>query len=142
MINFNALSPGVESVIQKKIQQADTWACYGRDTSVNLLASPCYADLMIMAAMKTVEAKLPEGYITIGSGMEFTHEALTGAGMTVTVKATLTAVDGERLTFEMIAFDELGEIGRGKHERVIVDEDLHARKAKQRMKDIECQYMK
>jgi predicted thioesterase len=41
--------------------------------------------------------------------------------MTVTARATLKAVDGRRLVFEVSAWDMLEQIGVGTHERFIVD---------------------
>ena len=41
----------------------------------------------------------------------------------VTSAATVTAVDGRTLTFDVGASDDTGEIGRGTHTRAIVDVD-------------------
>lgn len=40
--------------------------------------------------------------------------------MDVRAEATVTAIDGKVITFEIYAYDEAGEIGRGIHKRVIV----------------------
>ena len=40
--------------------------------------------------------------------------------MDVRAEATVTAVEGKVITFELHAYDEAGEIGRGTHKRVIV----------------------
>jgi len=40
----------------------------------HLIASPAYVGLMIDAAVKAVEHRLPEGYVTVGHAMEFTHD--------------------------------------------------------------------
>jgi predicted thioesterase len=69
--------------------------------------------------------------------MEFTHEAPTGAGMSVSIQATVTEVKGNRLVFEIIASDELGEIGSGRHERVVVNRDDWTKKVQERLKPIQ-----
>lgn len=138
MINLNEyLTPGIEAVVQKTVRDADTAAHHGSGALACLLATPAYVDPMIHAAVKAVEKRLPEGFITVGRFMEFTHDAPTGTGMTVTVKAVLQEMDGNRLLFDIIACDELGPIGSGKHERVVVNRDQLMQKAKERMKDIE-----
>jgi fluoroacetyl-CoA thioesterase len=43
-------------------------------------------------------------------------------GMTVTATATLTAVEGRRLVFDVSASDDVELIGQGTHERFIVDQ--------------------
>jgi len=39
----------------------------------------------------------------------------------VTAEAEVTRVDGRRVAFNVTARDEIEEIGRGTHERVVVD---------------------
>ena len=53
--------------------------------------------------------------------------------MTITVKATLETVDGNRLVFRIDANDEIGEIGHGSNERYVVNEAKLWEKAKERM---------
>ncbi|MDR7868633.1 MAG: hypothetical protein RIN56_17690 [Sporomusaceae bacterium] len=143
MINLNDyLAPGIEAVVQKTVRDADTAAHHGSGALACLLATPAYVDLMIHAAVQAVEKRLPEGFITVGRYMEFTHDAPTGAGMSVTVKAVLSQVDGNRLLFDITACDELGVIGSGRHERAVVNRDQLMQKAKERMKDIARNYLK
>ena len=42
-------------------------------------------------------------------------------GQRVTCESTLVEVDRRRLVFEVVAKDERGEIGRGRHERFVID---------------------
>ena len=44
-------------------------------------------------------------------------------GDNVTATAKLTAVDGRKLTFEVSAADSKGVIGKGTHERFIIDNE-------------------
>ncbi|MGE5357527.1 MAG: thioesterase family protein, partial [Bacteroidales bacterium] len=44
-------------------------------------------------------------------------------GDAVRAEATLTAIDGRRLTFNVQAWDSSEKIGEGVHERVIVSRD-------------------
>ena len=41
--------------------------------------------------------------------------------MEVSARAKLVEIDNRRLVFEVEAFDKLGKIGEGKHERFIID---------------------
>lgn len=142
MITLDGLYPGLEAVVQRTVQDAHTAKHHGSGDLACLLATPAYVDQMILAAIDAVEKKLPEGFITVGKHMEFTHEAPTGLGMAVSVKATLTKIDGSRLFFDIVAFDEVGRIGQGKHERMVVNRDQLLKRAKDRMKDIERKYLK
>lgn len=113
---------GTTAVIQRKIEESDTARGMGRDSLETLLATPTYVDLMIRASIEVLKPNFPyqSGFITVGTAMSFVHEAPSALGMTVSVKATLVKVDGNRFFFDIEAFDELGMIGRGTHERQMV----------------------
>ena len=45
-----------------------------------------------------------------------------GSGLVeVTCRSTLVEVDRRRLVFDLVASDEAGEIGKGRHERFVID---------------------
>lgn len=113
---------GMSAVIQKKIEESDTARGMGRDSLETLLATPTYVDLMIRAAIEVLKPNFPyqSGFISIGTAMSFVHVAPSALGMTVSVKATLSKIDGNRYFFDIEAFDEVGVIGRGTHERQMV----------------------
>jgi len=122
------VTPGISEIVQKTVEKKHTGYSYGGGGAMeDLLATPAYVNLMIHAAIQTVDHRLPKGYITVGRTMEFTHEAPTGTGMSVSIQATVTEVRGNRVTLEIIASDELGEIGSGRHERVVVNRDEWAK---------------
>ncbi len=58
---------------------------------------------------------------TVGTHVNFSHEAATPAGSEVIAKVKLTEVEGRRLKFDVEGYDEAGLISRGTHERFIID---------------------
>lgn len=137
-IDVNQLiASGMNGVVEKTVEKKHTGHSFGNEVMEDLLTTPAYVDLMIRAAVKAVEHYLPKGFMTVGRSMEFTHDAPTGAGMFVSVVATVTEVKGKRILFEIVASDELGEIGRGKHERVVVHRDEWTQKVKERLKVVQ-----
>ncbi len=58
---------------------------------------------------------------SLGTHVNFSHEAATPPGLTVTVQVRLTNVDGRKLRFEVEAHDGIDTISRGTHERVVID---------------------
>ena len=132
------VTPGISEIVQKTVEKKHTGYSYGGGGAMeDLLATPAYVNLMIHAAIQTVDHRLPKGYITVGRTMEFTHEAPTGTGMSVSIQATVTEVRGNRVILEIIASDELGEIGSGRHERVVVNRDDWAKKVQERLKPLQ-----
>ncbi|MCD8317915.1 MAG: thioesterase family protein [Paraprevotella sp.] len=88
---------------------------------LEVLATPIMAALMENAAMMAVKEALDEGMTTVGGHLSTSHIKPTAPGQTVCATATLTAVDGRKLTFKVTARDEYGTIGEGEHIRFIVD---------------------
>ncbi len=85
-----------------------------------------YATPMMMCLMEEVSAKclnqfLEEGMTSVGTSISSSHLAATPLGMKVSAEATITAVDGRKISFDIIAYDEAGLIGEGKHDRFIVN---------------------
>ncbi|WP_346352972.1 thioesterase family protein [Azotosporobacter soli] len=125
---------GSSGIAQRTIEHADSSLYHGHGKLKDLLASPVYIDLIIRAAVSAVDPHLPEEFATIGTSFEFRHEKPTVVGMSVTIKATLTAIEGSNLTFSVTAADELGEIGRGTHTRSIIQTDRFLAKVNERVK--------
>lgn len=88
---------------------------------VDVLATPELVRLVEQAAVAAVDPHLPAGIATVGAVVEIQHLAPTPVGMRVEARAELVAVEGRRLTFAVEASDEREVVGRGRHERVIVD---------------------
>jgi fluoroacetyl-CoA thioesterase len=51
------------------------------------------------------------------------HTAPTLPGMEVSIMATVTNVEGRKVSFDVVATDEIEPIGSGKHVRFIVDRE-------------------
>ena len=60
---------------------------------------------------------------TVGIALSITHEAPTPLGATVTAKAIVSAVEGRKITFDIEASDGIGIIGRGTHERFVINNE-------------------
>lgn len=89
--------------------------------SLPVFATPMMVALMEKAACKALENSLDEGSTTVGTKVDVEHVAATPVGMEVTVTATVTAVDGRKISFSVEAFDEAGLIGKGAHDRFVVN---------------------
>lgn len=119
---------GMTGSAETLVERADTAQEVGSG-SLLVYATPCMVALMEGAACNTLEGKLAEGETSVGTRMDVQHLAATPVGMEVRAESRLTAVDGRRLTFEITAFDEAGEIGKATHERVVVKTERFLEKA-------------
>ena len=64
---------------------------------------------------------LETGEDSVGIEIMVRHTAPTLPGMEVEITATVTAVEGRKVSFDVVAKDELEPISEGKHTRFIVD---------------------
>jgi predicted thioesterase len=89
---------------------------------VVVLATPSMIYLMEQASTNAVQPSLEEaGRTTVGTHVDVSHESAAREGEDVEVTATLAAVDGPRLSFQVVAKTGERVIGRGTHRRHIVD---------------------
>ena len=87
----------------------------------NVLATPVMILVMENAALDAVRGFLDPGESAVGTGVDVRHLAPTPVGHQVRAEAEVTKVDGRRLEFNVTARDESEEIGRGTHQRMVVD---------------------
>ena len=102
------------------VRPEDTATRYGSGL-VEVFATPAMVALMEKTCLNSVLAFLPAGFGTVGVKLDISHSSATPVGGTVTCTSLLTELDRRRLVFEVLAEDEKGEIGRGRHERFIID---------------------
>jgi fluoroacetyl-CoA thioesterase len=101
--------------------------------ALDVFATPAMIALMEKAAWTSVQPYLEEGQGTVGISMNITHDAPTPLGMKVKCESELTAVDGRKLTFNVEVFDEKGSIGKGVHERFVIDSEKFQSKANKKL---------
>lgn len=119
---------GLRGVAEALVEKEDTASVVGSGDLL-VYATPCMVALMEGAACESVAPFLAEGESTVGVSMEVRHLSATPVGMEVRAESEVVAVDGRKITFEIVACDEAGEIGRARHERVIVSRDRFLEKA-------------
>ena len=86
-----------------------------------VLATPVMILIMENAALNAVRPYLAPGESVVGTKIDIEHLAATPVGHVVEAEAEVVAVDRRRIVFKVSARDEREEIGRGMHERMIID---------------------
>lgn len=121
-INVNNLPLGLTGSASTTVTAANTAAAM-KSGSLPVFATPAMCALMEEAACAAVNAHLAAGSGTVGISLNITHDRATALNETVLATAALTAVDGRKLTFAIEAQDSKGVIGKGTHERFIIDNE-------------------
>jgi predicted thioesterase len=114
--------PGLTGVVESVVSDKNTAIALGSGV-VPVYATPAMAALMEEASVKALEGALPDDQTSVGVYLDIQHLAATPIGIPVRAEARLTAVEGRRLTFRVVAFDETEQIGMGTHQRVVVTTD-------------------
>ncbi|HOG48846.1 MAG TPA: thioesterase family protein [Anaerolineae bacterium] len=115
-----ALQPGLSGTSELVVGPENTARHLGSG-GVDVLATPELVRLMERAAMAAVERLLPAGSATVGARIDVQHLAPSPKGMRVVARAELVAVEGRRLTFNIEVRDERELVGRGQHQRAIIN---------------------
>ena len=96
---------------------------------VSVFATPMMIALIEKTASEGVKPYLEEGSTTVGTLVNVSHDAPTPEGMTATAVCKVKEIDGRRIAFDVVCYDDKTEIGKGTHERFIVKLDKFNQKA-------------
>lgn len=122
------IKPGMKGSASTLVEREDTAQEVGSGDLL-VYATPCMAALMEGAACEAVAEALGENQTTVGTLLNIEHLSATPVGLEVRAEAEVTDVEGKVITFQLRAFDEAGEIGRGIHKRVLVNSQKFLDKA-------------
>ncbi|HWM83505.1 MAG TPA: thioesterase family protein [Pseudolabrys sp.] len=86
-----------------------------------VFATPMMVTAMENAALNAIRGYLDVGESAVGTAVDIRHLAATPVGHEITAEAQVTHVDGRRVVFDVSAHDEIEPIGKGTHERMVVD---------------------
>ena len=114
------ITVGMKGEVSTLVEREDTAKEVGSGDLL-VYATPCMVALMEGAACEAIAACLSDSQTTVGTALNIEHISATPVGLEVRAEATVTEVAGKVITFDVHAFDEAGEIGKGTHKRVIIN---------------------
>ncbi|MCG8697254.1 MAG: thioesterase family protein [Bacteroidales bacterium] len=89
---------------------------------LDVFGTPAMIALMENTALHMIRPYLPEGSDSVGIMINTKHLKASPIGAEITCEATVTAVDGKKVSYTITCHDETGEkIGESEHDRFIVD---------------------
>jgi fluoroacetyl-CoA thioesterase len=86
-----------------------------------VFATPVMVLIMENAALNAIRSYLDADESAVGTAVDVAHLAATPVGHDVRAEAEVTEVTGRRIKFNVVAYDEVEMIGRGTHERIVID---------------------
>ncbi|MDA8097679.1 MAG: thioesterase [Desulforudis sp.] len=86
-----------------------------------VFSTPRMIALMESAAVDALRGRLAPGETSVGIGVDVRHLAASPVGVSVRAVARVVEVKARRITFEVEARDGVDIIGRGRHDRYVVE---------------------
>lgn len=114
------LNIGIKGNATEIVNEKNTAKAMGSG-ELEVYATPAMTALMEKAAYKSISAELEAGNGSVGTLLSIEHISATPVGMEVKAESELIKIEGRKLTFTVSAYDESGLIGKGTHERFIID---------------------
>jgi fluoroacetyl-CoA thioesterase len=123
-----SLQPGLTHKFSFKVSDAKTVPQLYPESAIftgmpRVFATGYMVGLFEWACTELLAKHLEAGEGSLGTHVDFSHEAATPPGLTVTVEAKVIAVEGPKVTFEVSGHDGIDRIGGGRHERFVVKWD-------------------
>ncbi len=122
------MEKGIKNRIEITVTDDKTAKAMGSG-ELPVFATPAMAALIEETCWRSVADELENGQGTVGTRLDIEHLSATPVGLRVACESELTDVDGRKLTFSVNVYDEKGPVGRGTHERFVIDSERFLRKA-------------
>ena len=115
------LAKGLSTTVRYAVDKSKTIEFMGDELRV--YATPSMLMDIERTCRNLVLDHLDEGQDTVGAQVELEHLGATLKDMWVEVTATVTGVDGRRVSFATEVRDALDVVGKAKHVRFVIDKD-------------------
>lgn len=114
------IETGMKMTLREQVTE-EKLACTLGSGSLRVYGTPAMLLLVEKTACALLEGHLDEGMTSVGTNLNVDHVAATPVGAEVCCVVELTEIDRKRLAFAVEVKDMAGVIGKGTHERFIVD---------------------
>jgi fluoroacetyl-CoA thioesterase len=120
------LAPGISHLLQTRVEGRQLVPALFPDSPPiasmpRVLATAWLAAMMEHACILALEPHLDAGEASVGIGIDLTHLAPTPEAVRVTIEVTCAEVNKRRSVWTIVARDEVDEIGRATHERMVIE---------------------
>ena len=116
---MSEMKPGMKGVKEMVVSPQDLASVLG-NTGAEVLSTHRVVLLMEQASRNAIEKCVPDKSMTVGTMINIRHLAATPLGGKVRAEAYLKRVDGRRLLFDVVAYDEFEKIAEGENEHLLV----------------------
>lgn len=122
------ITEGMTNEGRLSVTEDDTAASWGSG-KLPVLATPAMILLIERTASECLQPLLKEGESTVGTSLDIRHTAPSAVGSEVFCRVKLVTADRSRMVFDVKIWDSAGEVGSGKHERFLVNNENFMKRA-------------
>ena len=115
------IPPGTTGTATLRVQPEHLANRFKDSILPQVFATPMMILVMENAALNAIRPFLEAGESAVGIGVDVKHLAATPVGHDVSATAEVVAVEGKRIDFKVSARDSKEEIGKGTHQRIVID---------------------
>lgn len=119
----------MDNFVIERVVTEDMLAVNVGSGSLRVLATPSVVALMEEASACLADTLLDDGITTVGTMLEIQHISPSPVGANIKVESKLLSNDGRAFKFEVTAYDNVGVIATGTHNRVSVKSEKFQKKA-------------
>ncbi|MDR0367686.1 MAG: thioesterase family protein [Bacteroidales bacterium] len=123
------IEKGIKGYQEQEVTMKDTAYACGSGL-LEVFATPAMIALMENTAHNSINGFLPKGFASVGTHLNIEHSKATPLGQKVWCESVLESQEGRKLRFSVTAYDETGIIGKGTHERFIINIEKFMNKLK------------
>jgi predicted thioesterase len=118
-MNFSTLEAGTATERQLLVDRERTISFLGED--LRIYATPRLVDDIEQTCLDYLLTFLDEGDNTVGAAVDIRHVGATLLGMSVSIVATVTRIEGRSVTFNVEVRDDVELVATAAHTRVVVN---------------------
>ncbi|MBV7510861.1 MULTISPECIES: thioesterase family protein [unclassified Pseudomonas] len=118
-MNFSTLEAGTATERRLVIDKQRTISFLGED--LRIYATPRLVDDIEQTCLDYLLTFLDEGENTVGAAVDIRHVGATLLGMSVSIVATVTRIEGRSITFNVEVRDDVELVATAAHTRVVVN---------------------
>ncbi len=118
-MNFSTLKTGNATERQLIVDKDRTISFLGED--LRIYATPRLVDDIEQTCLDYLLTYLDDGENTVGAAVDIRHVGATLLGMSVSIVATVTRIEGRSVTFNVEVRDDVELVATAAHTRVVVN---------------------
>ncbi len=118
-MNFSTLQTGTATERRLTVDTPRAISFLGED--LRIYATPRLVDDIEQTCLDYLLTFLDEGENTVGAAVDIRHVGATLLGMSVSITATVTRIEGRSVTFNVEVRDDVELVATAAHTRVVVN---------------------